>query len=109
MAVVEDIDGLLLFFNNTFLTKLSQEKFSLFKMRFKFEQDGRPNMYRTFSSLAEFNSYFRSTLADPNLQCLTGRISILQSIEVKNDKLNFANSYHVRNIPDRLNVQEYID
>ena len=92
MAVVEDIDGLLLFFNNTFLTKLAQEKFSLKKMRFKFSEKGRPSVYRTFNSLLEFNAYFYSTLSDPNLQCLTGRISVLESIEVVNEKLNFPNS-----------------
>ena len=97
MAVIEDIDGLLLQFNNTFLTKLA-------KMRFRFEEKGRPTMYRTFGSLLEFNQYFYSTLSDPNLQCLTGRISILESISVKNDKLNFENSYYVRNISNGINV-----
>jgi len=106
MAALQDVDGLLLFFNQTFLTKLQQEKFSFTKLRVKFFGKGKSTTYRTFANFAEFQLFFKATLEDPNLQCAVGRAIVIESVNIINNKLNFPNSYYARTIPTLLNVQE---
>ena len=73
MAVRNDIDGLLLSFNNLFLLNLRREKYELSSLRFKFEVEGRPPVYRTFSTYEEFYEYYLDTLENSKLNCLVGR------------------------------------
>jgi len=106
MASVQDTDGLLLTFNSKFLTNLEGEKYSILQMRFKFQSSiGLAPVYRSFSSIAEFRIFYLTLLNDPNVNCLTGRYPILESIRLVNKKLNFSNSYYARVITSGVNVQ----
>ena len=106
MAIRNDIDGLLLSFNNLFLLNLRREKYELSALRFKFEIEGRPPFYRTFSTYEEFYEYYLDTLAESKLNCLVGRFLVLESINLVNGKLNFPNSYHIRTITRNIQVQK---
>ena len=106
MAVLPDYDGLLLSFNNKFLTNLIQEKYILTKIRFKFLSIQRSSSYQTFETYQDFYTYFASILSDPNRACLSGKFPVLESIYLDNEKMNFANSYVARNITTGVNVQK---
>ena len=106
MATVQDIDGLLLTFNAKFLSNLEGEKYVLSQMRFKFQSNiGLAPMYRSFSTIAEFRNFYSNLLNDPNVNCLTGRFPILESIKLANNKLTFSNSYYARVITSGVRVQ----
>ena len=106
MATLQDFDGLLLAFNNKFLTNLIREKYELSKIRFKFISLNRNPMYRTFATYQDFYAYFNSILTDENLTCLNGKVAVLESIELVNGKLNFPNSYYARTITSKVQVQK---
>lgn len=106
MATLQDYDGLLLSFNDKFLTNLIREKYTLSKIRFKFLSINRKPMYRTFATYQDFYNYFSSVLSDPSRVCLNGRFAVLESIELVNGKLNFPNSYYVRTITSKVQVQK---
>ncbi len=106
MATLQDYDGLLLAFNNKFLTNLIGEKYKLSKIRFKFISINRNPMYRTFATYQDFYNYFVSILASGERSCLSGRFAVLESIELENEKLNFPNSYYVRTITSKVQVQK---
>lgn len=106
MATLQDYDGLLLAFNNKFLINLIGEKYKLTKIRFKFISINRNPMYRTFATYQDFYNYFVSILASGERSCLSGRFAVLESIELENEKLNFPNSYYVRTITSKVQVQK---
>lgn len=106
MATLQDYDGLLLAFNNKFLLNLIGEKYKLSKIRFKFLSINRSPMYRTFASYQDFYNYFVSILASPERSCISGRFAVLESIELENEKMNFPNSYYVRTITSKVQVQK---
>jgi len=106
MAVLQGYDGLLLAFNNKFLTNLIGENYTLTKIRFKFLSVSRSSMYRTFSTYQDFAMTFASVLNDPNLSCVSGQFPVLESVYLENNKLNFKNSYVARNITTGVNVQK---
>ena len=106
MTVLPDYDGLLLSFNNKFLTNLIQEKYTLTKIRFKFLSIHRSSSYQTFATYQDFYAYFVSILTDPNRACLSGKFPVLESVYLDNEKMNFANSYVARNITTSVNVQK---
>ena len=106
MAVVKDFDGLLLDFNNRFLSNLIREKYDISNIRFKFVYVGRSPMYRTFPTYQDFYNYFISVITDPNWSCINGRFAMIESIKCSNQKLNFPNSYYVRTITSKVQVQK---
>jgi len=99
------IDGILLAFNNKFLTNLIEENYSISNIRFKYTSANRPSVYRTFATYQDFVTFFRPFLSDPNYACLSGQFLILESISLDNNKMNFDNSYVARNITKNVNVQ----
>jgi len=105
MAAISGVDGLLLSFNNAFLISLHRERYNLTRLRFKFINESNRVTYRTFETHAAFNAHFSVLLANPNIGCSTGNYPILESILLNNEKLNFANDYYARNIPDGANIQ----
>ena len=105
MPILKDYDGLLLSFNDKFLTNLIRERYALSKLRFKFLSVQRPPSYRTFQTYQDFYTYFSSIIIDPQRICLNGKFAVLESVEVVNQSLKFPNSYYVRNITQRVNVQ----
>ena len=106
MATLQDYDGLLLAFNNKFLLNLIGEKYTISKIRFKFLSINRNPMYRTFASYEDFYKFFQTVLSDPQRACINGRFAVLESIECSNQKLNFPNSYYVRTITTKVQVQK---
>lgn len=106
MATLQDFDGLLLAFNNRFLTNLIGERYSLAQLRFKFLSIHRSPMYRTFATYEDFYAYFQSIFLDKDLVCLNGKVAVLESIVVTNESLKFPNKYHIRNITNNLNIQD---
>ena len=106
MAQLQDYDGLLLAFNNKFLTNLIGEKYKLSKIRFKFLSINRNPMYRTFATYEDFVKFFASILNDPQRSCMSGKFAVLESIELVNEKLNFPNSYYARTITTNVQVQK---
>ena len=100
-------DGLLLSFNDKFLVNLIREKYTLSKIRFKFLTISGRNTHRTFATYQDFYTYFVSILTDPKRVCINGSFAVLESIELNNGKLNFPNSFYVRNITTQaLNIQK---
>tara|TARA_Y100001972_G_C7544573_1_gene273926 strand:- start:73 stop:591 length:519 start_codon:yes stop_codon:yes gene_type:complete len=105
MPTLQDYDGLLLSFNDKFLTNLIGERYELSKIRFKFLSIQRNPMYRTFATYQDFYTYFSSILTDPRRICITGRFPVIESIDIVNESLNFPNTYHVRNVTTGANIQ----
>ena len=105
MSTLQDYDGLLLSFNDKFLTNLIGERYAISKIRFKFISINRSPMYRTFPTYDEFYKYFSSVLIDPQRVCINGRFAVIESIDVVNESLNFPNVYHIRNVTKGINIQ----
>ncbi|HBY67638.1 MAG TPA: hypothetical protein DEG69_07730 [Flavobacteriaceae bacterium] len=106
MPTLQDYDGLLLSFNDKFLTNLIRERYSISNIRFKFLSIHRPPMFRTFSTYDDFYAYFSTILIDPQRICINGKFAIIESIDVNNQSLNFPNTYHIRNVSRNLNIQK---
>ena len=100
------VDGVLLAFNNKFLSNLIEENYEVSNIRFKYVSNSRAAMYRTFSTYQDFALHFSPFLNDPAFTCLSGAFLVMESISLVNNKLNFANSYIVRNITTNVNVQK---
>ena len=105
MATLPDYDGLLLAFNNKFLTNLIREKYILTQIRFKFISLNQKPMYRTFATYLDFYTYFQSILTNKDAHCLVGKVAVIESIKCNNEKLKIPNIYNVRNITTTPNVQ----
>ena len=103
------VDGVLLAFNNKFLSNLIEENYEISNIRFKYVSNSRSAMYRTFSTYQDFVTHFSAFLNDPAFACLSGSFIVMESISLVNNKLNFANSYIVRNITTNVNVQKNLD
>ena len=106
MAALQELDGLLISFNNKFLMNLIQEGYDLSKIRFKFNDFRRPSSYRTFATYSDFATYFSPILNDPNGYCRCGKFAVIESINLSNQKLNFPNSYYARTITSKLQIQK---
>ena len=100
------VDGVLLVFNNTFLSNLIEENYEISKIRFKYVSNSRSSMYRTFATYQDFVVHYSALLNDPGFACLSGPLPILESMTLINNKLNFENSYVARNITTSVNVQK---
>jgi len=99
------VDGVLLAFNNKFLSNLIEENYDISNIRVKYVYSNRASMYRTFSTYQDFTNFFIAFLTDPEIACLSGAFLIIESMTLVNNKMNFANSYVARNITTGVNVQ----
>lgn len=108
-----DVDGFTLMYNYRFLNNLSREKFIISSIRVKyvkslidFNNNGSSILYRTFPNIESFKSYFDWVLLDPKFSCYVGKFTIIESMNVINESLNFPNSYYIRNISSSPTMQK---
>jgi len=105
MATLKDYDGLLLSFNDKFLTNLIKERYRLSNIRFKFLSYNRSPLYKTFVDYNAFYDYFKSILNDPQRACLSGKFPVLDGISLANESLKFQNEYKIRSITTNIFIQ----
>lgn len=102
----KNFDGSVLQLNNKFLSNLIRDRYTPTKIRFKIILRNESPKYITIQDYKEFYKIFEFILSHPKPQGFIGKKLILESLELNNEKLKFPNTYYIRNINSKLEIQK---